>query len=115
MTLEHGFVVTEKFQDSVNFPYGFRKSGDFSISEADILQNIGHRLFTLEQGMVEPANHVEKEFIKFCNESDEPNTKVERTWAKYKRLTSSRKFHSLNGSSKAQKVKDSNSYPEDDY
>ena len=38
------------FIDRVKFPYGFKKSGDFSIPEADLLTRYGKTLCDLESG-----------------------------------------------------------------
>ncbi|MCC2606512.1 DUF413 domain-containing protein [Planctobacterium marinum] len=100
MQLEQGFVVAEPFRDQVNFPYGFGKSGDFSINEARLLASLGSRLSKLEQGIVEPQNQVEEAFVEMCLSFREPTTNVERLWRKYLRLTTTRRFHTLHGCSR---------------
>ena len=100
MQLEQGFVVAEPFRDQLNFPYGFGKSGDFSINEARLLATLGARLSNLEQGIVEPQNQVEEAFVDMCISMREPATIVERLWRKYLRLTTTRRFHTLHGCSR---------------
>lgn len=114
MKLEQGFLVEKLFKDSVNFPYGFRKSGDFSIPEADLLATLGNRLASLEQKVVEPENQVEKNFVEMCEAGREAQTKVELLWQKYLKLTKPKRFHSLNGGgiTKVNAVEDS--YPSED-
>lgn len=100
MTLIHGFIPAVKFYDDVHFPRGFSKSGDFTIAEAELLINIGKRLFVLEQGLCAPKNQVETQFIKMCKSNTEGQTKVELLWQKYQSLTKNKPFHSLHGSIK---------------
>ena len=97
MNLIHGFVPSEMFYDDINFPHGFKKSGDFNIAEAELLTSIGKRLHNLEQGISKPENQVEERFITVCKEQLEGETKVEILWQKYKRLTGHIPFHSLHG------------------
>jgi uncharacterized protein YifE (UPF0438 family) len=87
MTLIHGFIFDDPFYDDVNFPRGFKKSGDFTITEAELLTNIGKRLFMLEHELCKPENQVEEQFIKKCKFQLEGQTKIELLWLKYKNLT----------------------------
>ncbi len=110
MDLLHGFLSNEKFYDDVNFPVGFRKSGDFTIIEAELLTNIGKRLFNLEHGLQMPANQVEEKFVFMCKSHKQPDTKVEILWKKYKALTS-KSLYSLHGSCKVSYPSQFNSAP----
>ena len=94
MALIHGFISSEMFYDDVHFPYGFKKSGDFNIAEADLLTHIGKRLFLLEQGLCRPENQVEVQFVVMCKSNKQGQTKVEVLWQKYKVLTKHKVFHS---------------------
>lgn len=95
MNLIHGYIKAGKFYDDANFPYGFRKSGNFSIAEAELLTDIGKRLFLLEQGLETPDNQVEEKFIEMCKTQRDGETQIERLWQKYQQLTKKRNFHSL--------------------
>jgi uncharacterized protein YifE (UPF0438 family) len=91
-----------KFTDSKNFPRGFRKSGDFSIVEADLLTQIGNTLLALSEGSLQPVTDDEKRFVRVLNGELMPETSVEKVWMKYLRLTRSpRKFYTLNSSSRS--------------
>lgn len=85
MELIHGFNASGTFYDDVNFPYGFSKSGFFSIPESELLETLGRRLCALEQGTADPANQVEENFVEFCQSNRDPVTRVERVWVKYKK------------------------------
>lgn len=99
MNLKHGFVASREFFDDINFPYGFRKSGDFIVPEANMLSAIGQRLSQLEHQVVQPENDTEKQFVQVCRGEKEASTQVERLWLKYKNLVSHRNdFHGLNNS-----------------
>lgn len=95
MTLIHGFIPSDMFYDDVNFPHGFRKSGDFNIPESELLTCVGKRLFMLEQGLAEAENQVEEQFVTMCQSEAEGQTKVEFLWKKYKQLTKPKPFHGL--------------------
>ena len=49
------------FIDRVKFPYGFKKSGDFSISEANLLSLYGRTLNALETGELQAESEDEKQ------------------------------------------------------
>lgn len=99
MTLLHGFISTEYFYDDVHFPRGFKRTGDFSIAEAELLTEIGKRLLMLEQGLCKPETEVEEQFVRMCDEHTEGQTKVELLWKKYKKLSLPKSFHCLNSRS----------------
>ena len=104
MTLIHGFIQEGLFYDDVNFPRGFRKSGDFNISESELLTELGTRLTSLESGKGEPQNETEQAFVTMCKEQTPGNTRIEILWQKYKKMTTYRPFHSLNGSAQVQEA-----------
>ncbi len=97
MTLIQGFMHTDPFYDDAHFPHGFRKSGDFTIVEDELLTNLGNRLFLLEQDLCTPANQTEEQFVQMCRSQLDGQTRVELLWQKYKKLTKHRTFHSLTG------------------
>jgi len=103
MNLIHGFIAEAPFYDDTHFPRGFSKSGNFTISESELLTQVGKRLFMLEQGFSNPENAVEEQFVQFCKAQYEGKlegqNKVEMLWQKYKKLTNFKPFHGLNGSS----------------
>jgi uncharacterized protein YifE (UPF0438 family) len=69
---------TKLFTDVKRFPYGFKKSGDLSIAEANILS----------------------ELVQVFKGFASPETTVERAWAKYIKLSNTRRnFFSLHSPS----------------
>lgn len=93
-------IGTKLYSNVKHFPYGFKKSGDFSIAEANILSVLGHTLQLLELGTLKPESDEEKHFVQVSKRLANPETKIERTWLKYIQLTSTRKnFFTLHNSS----------------
>ncbi len=92
-------IGAKLYSDVERFPYGFKKSGDFSIAEATILSTLGLTLRDLESGLLKPKSTDEEHFVQVTRGLAEPVTKVERTWQKYVRLTrSKRNFFTLHSS-----------------
>ena len=114
MELLHGFVKTSNFYDDINFPSGFNRSGHFTILESELLTHVGRRLFTLEQGIDAPDNQVEQNFLQTCKGEKACETKIERLWQKYKKLTQKRAIHTLSATSKSTN-QDNYSETEDNY
>lgn len=63
-----------------HFPYGMRRSGYFTISQAEKLEKYGHAYQALFQGNREPVNEEEQRFIKVCLEKAEPSSEHEVLW-----------------------------------
>lgn len=72
------------YYDDINFPYGFKLSGDFTTVQAEILERCGHTLQGLDKGWLEPQNKAQKHFIKVCHEHTEAINVTEKTWLIYK-------------------------------
>ncbi|MFT5704821.1 MAG: hypothetical protein ACI8SK_000774 [Shewanella sp.] len=87
----------KSFIDNINFPRGFRKSGDFSVIESELLSLYGHTLFGLESGLLTPENIEEEHLVQVLSQPDKASTKIELVWIKYIKLTREpKRFHSLN-------------------
>ncbi|MBQ4837230.1 DUF413 domain-containing protein [Pseudoalteromonas luteoviolacea] len=114
MELLHGFLKSSNFYDDINFPNGFNRSGHFTIQESEMLTLVGRRLFILEQGIEAPANQVEELFLQTIDGSKQSDTRIERLWQKYKKLTQKRCIHTLSSTSKPSN-QDSYSDTEENY
>ena len=96
-------LSAKPYIDRQKFPYGFRKSGDFSITEADLLTSYGRTLLSLESGDLSPINEDEKHFVEFINGKVEAINNLEKAWAKYVRLARGKKhFYTLHSSASNQ-------------
>lgn len=90
------FASNRKFYDDQNFPYGFNRSGEFTLSQADRLQTHGYAYQELAAGKREPQTAEEKDFVRFCLGDRQPETEHERTWNKYISLINRpRHYHSV--------------------
>ncbi|WP_299083940.1 DUF413 domain-containing protein [uncultured Paraglaciecola sp.] len=87
------------FSELKRFPYGFKKSGDFSIAEAEVLSIYGQTLHLLAMDTLEPESTEEAHFILVAKGLTPPDTTVERSWLKFIQLTSTKKnFFTLHSS-----------------
>jgi len=103
------------FNDRQKFPYGFRKSGDFSIGEADLLTVYGKTLLALESGDLSPESDEERHFVDFVTGQVEANSPLERVWAKYVQLARGKKhFYTLHSTASNQSDYDEN-YSDDEF
>lgn len=81
-----GFELMSEYFDDKHFPNGFKRSGDFTIPEANILSQLGSRLTKLTKHEVEPISIEEKQFVEMCIHNLQPQNPVEKAWAKYQNL-----------------------------
>lgn len=113
MSVFHGFIKTNEFYDDKNFPRGFKRSGDFTISESDILSSLGFRLTQLKQKKVNAETDEEKHFVEMCEHNLLPESVVERVWAKYENIiTTGKPKYTL--TAKAEDVEDDPDMDDDD-
>jgi len=78
------FLTEKRFEDKLNFPYGFYKSGDFTIEQAQLLELNGTAYAELASGMRQPEGKTEKEFVAFCQGKKAAQTIHERIWKRYR-------------------------------
>ncbi|WGY45715.1 MULTISPECIES: DUF413 domain-containing protein [unclassified Vibrio] len=89
------------FFDTKKFPRGFAKSGDFTLGEETLLTQYGDTMLGLESGVLQPENAEEQRFLQVLDNPDLAESKIEKVWMKYVRLSRGRKrFHTLNGRNK---------------
>ncbi|NDV90642.1 hypothetical protein GTH32_05450 [Alteromonas sp. 345S023] len=106
---------SKPFIDRQKFPYGFKKSGDFSISEAELLSAYGRTLLALEKGELSPESEEEQHFVAFISGRVEAASPVERAWAKYVKLARGKKhFYTLHSSASNQSDYDDD-YSDDEF
>ncbi len=78
-----GFETSTPFYDDVNFPRGFRRSGDFSIVEADALHAFGKSMLMLSRLERKPKTPQEERFLAVCQGDEVAENAAERAWVKY--------------------------------
>lgn len=75
--------LQKPFNDHKNYPYGFSRSGDFSIRESQLLQQKGNILKALWEGTLAPESDDEKAFVDMLKGNKAPETTEEKLWVKY--------------------------------
>ncbi|MFC1502980.1 DUF413 domain-containing protein [Pseudomonadota bacterium] len=72
-----------KFYDHKHFPYGFNRSGVFTINEAALLENYGRTMQALQEGTFTPAEESEHQFLAEINGQQDAMSDFGRCWIKY--------------------------------
>jgi uncharacterized protein len=89
------FVSDKRFNDLQHFPRGLRRSGQFTVAEADILEQCGLVMLELYQGKREPADDVERTFIERVQAGDATGSPHAKVWFKYLKVIGPRRVHRL--------------------
>lgn len=95
-------LVNRVFNDPKNYPYGFSRSGDFSISEAKALQQYGSLIAALVDGKLEPSCDQDHQFLAAAFEQKHPESAAEKAWLKYQKRINRPKLGNIYGSKPAQ-------------
>lgn len=91
------FVSNKRFYDDVNFPQGFKRCGDFTNKEAELLEQHGQALKNLFEGIQLPCSPDEDQFLKVTQGLLLPTTPIELLWFKYTRLAKGKPFYAVVG------------------
>tara|TARA_A200000113_G_C8648601_1_gene285050 strand:+ start:97 stop:468 length:372 start_codon:yes stop_codon:yes gene_type:complete len=93
-------VTRKPFADKKHYPYGFARSGDFSINESKLLQSYGSLFAALVDGKITPENDEEQAYLESALGHREPATPQEKAWLKYQARINRPKTASIYGSKK---------------
>ena len=100
MDIQTPFYSGKKFRDSQNFPYGFARSGEFTIEQARMIETYGNAYHELCSGVRQPNGDEEQAFVAFCHGEKDAETNHELVWKRYQnRVNRSRMIYSLANSS----------------
>ena len=94
-------VARKPFIDKKNYPYGFARSGDFSINESKLLQAHGSLFAALGDGKITPENDEEQAYLESALGHRDPATPQEKAWLKYQARINRPKTASIYGSKRA--------------
>jgi uncharacterized protein YifE (UPF0438 family) len=94
-------LLKRMFSDPKHYPYGFSRSGDFSIAESKALSQYGCLISALVDGHLLPLNDEEVGFIDSALGRKQPDTTAERAWLKYQNRINRPKYASIHGTKKA--------------
>ena len=88
-------LLKKAFFDPRHYPYGFSRSGDFSIKEAEALSRYGNLWLALCNGDVAPQSDEDERIIAIARGETEPETVAEKAWKKYWKNTHRKKVAPL--------------------
>ncbi len=99
-----------KFFDTKHFARGFSRSGEFTIKEAQILENYGRTMQGLFEGIIQPQDDDEILFISAFKEGEDiVGNSYSNCWKKYLNKTQRKRSYTL-----CSTVKNSTSSYDDD-
>ncbi|MCY7295363.1 DUF413 domain-containing protein [Alteromonas sp. a30] len=93
-------LLNSAFNDPRNYPYGFARSGDFSISESQALSQYGRLISALVSGQLSCANEEDENLLAVAQGEKSPSTVVERAWVKYQSRINRPKAGSIYGTNR---------------
>lgn len=100
-SLTKEILLKRLFSDPKNYPYGFSRSGDFSISESKALNEYGSLIAALVDQQIAPSDEQDKQFLASALGQTEPQSIAERAWLKYQKRINRPKAGSIYGTRKA--------------
>lgn len=111
--LDRNALLQRSFKDPKNYPYGFARSGDFSIKESQCLQQYGSLYAALVDGELQPQNQEDHYFLATAHGDAEANTPQLKAWMKYQTRINRPKAGSFYGTHKVAVEEDSEDIVED--
>lgn len=95
--LTRELLVKQMFSDAKNYPYGFSRSGDFSISESKALSQYGCLIAALVDGVLKPETSEDNSLLSAAFGKKEPEGAAEKAWVKYQKRINRPKLGSVYG------------------
>jgi uncharacterized protein YifE (UPF0438 family) len=89
------FESDKRFNDFKHFPRGLRRSGEFTVAEADSLEKYGTVMLALYQGNLAPRYDVESAFIEQVKSGAAGNNPHANVWFKYLKVIGPKRVHRL--------------------
>lgn len=100
MVLTKDSLLRKTFSDPKNYPYGFSRSGDFSIAESKALNEYGCLIAALVDGQLEPQSEEDKSILAAAHGIIDPKDTMQRAWLKYQKRINRPKTGSIYGTKK---------------
>jgi hypothetical protein len=91
------FVSQKRFYDDIHFPKGFKRSGDFTNKEAELLELHGHAMKNLAEGKTLACTSDEAQFVEVAKGNIAPSSLLEQIWVKYRTLALGKPFYAVVG------------------
>ncbi len=89
------FESDKRFNDFKHFPRGLRRSGEFTVAEADSLEKYGTVMLALYQGNQAPRDEVESAFIEQVKSGAAGSNPHAKVWFKYLKVIGPKRVHRL--------------------
>lgn len=89
------FESDKRFNDFKHFPRGLRRSGEFTVAEADSLEKYGTVMLALYQGNLAPRDEVESAFIEQVKSGSAGSNPHAKVWFKYLKVIGPKRVHRL--------------------
>ena len=90
-------LIKRIFSDAKNYPYGFSRSGDFSINESKALSQFGCLIAGLVDGLIEAQTVDDNKLLAVASGTTPPETVAEKAWVKYQKRINRPKLVSICG------------------
>lgn len=100
-TVDRNAFLSRIFNDPKHYPYGFARSGDFSISESQALSHFGALFYALASGQLAPTTDLDHDFLNVINGAQPAQSIAEKAWLKYQTRIGRARQGSIYGSKKA--------------
>lgn len=101
-------ALNRAFSDSKNYPYGFSRSGDFSISESKALAQSGNLIVALVDGLIAPETDSDHAMLAAAFGKQLPSSLEEKAWVKYQTRINRPKLSSIYGKHNSEIEEDNN-------
>jgi uncharacterized protein YifE (UPF0438 family) len=111
--LTREFLITRVFSDPTNYPYGFSRSGDFTISESKALSHYGCLITALVNGQIEPSNAADERLLDVAFGCKSPEGLGEKAWVKYQKRINRPKPANIYGSGPVLAISSDDEYSPD--
>ncbi|WP_042012042.1 DUF413 domain-containing protein [Aeromonas fluvialis] len=89
------FESDKRFNDFKHFPRGLRRSGEFTVAEADSLEKYGTAMLALYQGTQTPRDDVESAFVEQVKSGAAGANPHAKVWFKYLKVIGPKRVHRL--------------------
>lgn len=89
------FESAKPFQDFTHFPRGLRRCGEFTVTEAQLLEQCGHAMLGLYTGQRAPMTDEEQRFVEQVQQQATPELRHAKVWMKYLKVIGPRRVHRL--------------------
>lgn len=89
------FESSKPFQDFAHFPRGLRRCGEFTVAQAQVLEESGHAMLALYTEQRAPSGDEEQQFVDQVKQGVASSSLHAKVWLKYLKVIGPKKVHRL--------------------